>query len=346
MEVFLSIIFMIVGLFLLIKGSDAFVDLGTKIGKKFKMSEVLIGLTIVSVGTSLPELLLSLSASFNGSSDFLIGNIVGTNLFNMCCILGVICLTNPLRLLRETIRKDMNMSLVTSVALFVLLMDIVDSGSSHNSVTRTDGIILLLFFAIFIYYTLYEFGEYLRNRREIKYKDEKEHKIRYKKNRQDENTKVFSLKDIRKIFLDVLLMIICIVVIFIGAELVVNNAVIIARTFKVSETFISIAIIAVGTSLPEISTSISAVRKNRINIAIGNLIGSNMLNTLFVIGTSALINPIKVNTPSLVIDAAVFVLVCLVLRLFTRKKPEITAIEGFTLLSIYACYIIFVLYRH
>ncbi len=346
MEVFLSIIFMIVGLFLLIKGSDAFVDLGTKIGKKFKMSEVLIGLTIVSVGTSLPELLLSLSASFNGSSDFLIGNIIGTNIFNMCCILGVICLTNPLKLLRETIRKDMNMSLITSTALFVLLMDIVDSGSTHNSVTRTDGIILLLFFSIFIYYTLYEFGEYLRNRREKKYRDEKEQKIRYKRNKQAENTKVFSVKDIKKMFVDILLMIVCIAVIFIGAELVVNNAVVIARTFKVSETFISIAIIAVGTSLPEISTSIAAVKKNRINIAIGNLIGSNMFNTLFVIGTSALINPIKVNTPSLVVDAAVFVLVCLVLRLFTRKKPEITAMEGFTLLSIYACYMVFVLYRH
>lgn len=346
MEVFLSILLMVIGLFLLIKGSDAFVDLGTKIGKKFKMSEVLIGLTIVSVGTSLPEMLLSLSASFNGSSDFLIGNIVGTNIFNMCCILGVICLTNPLKLLRETIRKDMNMSLITSTALFVLLMDIVDSGSTHNSVTRTDGIILLLFFSIFIYYTLYEFGEYLRNRREKKYRDEKEQKIRYKRDKQTENAKVFSVKDIKKIFVDILLMIVCIAVIFIGAELVVNNAVVIARTFKVSETFISIAIIAVGTSLPEISTSIAAVKKNRINIAIGNLIGSNMFNTLLIIGTSALINPIKVNTPSLVVDAAVFVLVCLVLRLFTRKKPEITAMEGFTLLSIYACYMVFVLYRH
>ncbi|MBR6640771.1 MAG: calcium/sodium antiporter [Clostridia bacterium] len=347
MNVFFAILLMVAGLFLLIKGSDLFVDLGTKIGKKFKMSEVLIGLTIVSIGTSLPELLLSLSASFNGNSDFLIGNIIGTNIFNMCCILGIICLTNPLKLLRETIRKDMNMSLISSTALFVLLMDIVDSGSSHNAVTRTDGIILLLFFSIFIYYTLYEFGEYLRNRREKKYKDDKEKQIRYKKDAKGEdNKKVFSIKDIRIILKDVFLMLLCIIAIYIGAELVVSNAVVIARVFKVSETFISIAIIAVGTSLPEISTSIAAIKKNRINIAIGNLIGSNMLNTLFVIGTSALINPIKVNTPSLVIDAAVFVLVCLVLRLFTRKKPEITAMEGFTLLSIYACYMVFVLYRH
>jgi cation:H+ antiporter len=162
----------------------------------------------------------------------------------------------------------------------------------------------------------------------------------------DEDEKVFSLKDIKKIALEIFLMIICIVVIFIGAELVVNNAVVIARFFKVSETFISIAIIAVGTSLPEITTSIAAVKKNRLNIAIGNLIGSNMLNTLFVLGTSALVNPITVNTPSLIIDAAVFVLVCIVLRLFTRKKPEITAMEGITLISIYVCYMVFVLYRH
>ena len=109
MELFLAIVFMIIGLILLIKGSDAFVDIGTKIGKMFKMSEILIGLTIVCIGTSLPELLLSISASFNHRSDFLIGNIVGTNIFNMCGILGIICVMNPLKLLRQTVRKDMNM---------------------------------------------------------------------------------------------------------------------------------------------------------------------------------------------------------------------------------------------
>lgn len=341
MELFLSIILMIIGLILLIKGSDIFVDVGTHIGKMFKMSEILIGLTIVCVGTSLPELLLSISASINGTSDFLIGNIIGTNIFNMCCILGVICLMNPLKLLRHTIRKDMNMSLVSSIALFALLIE-TSNGLTSSTISRSDGIILLLFFAIFIYYTLYEFGEYFRDLRERKYKDKKQNKVRI----ENKDKKMFSMKDMKKLSLNIVIALLSVVAIYIGAELVVDNAAIVAKHFNVSETFISIAIIAVGTSLPEISTAIAAIKKNRINIAVGNLVGSNMFNTLFVVGCSALINPIKINTTTLIFDALVFAIVCLTLRLFTKKKPEITAMEGFTLLTIYTGYIAYVLYRH
>ena len=134
-------------------------------------------------------------------------------------------------------------------------------------------IILLLFFAIFIYYTLYEFGEYFRDLRERKYKDQKQNKIRI----ENKDKKLFSMKDMKKLSIKFIIAILSIVAIYIGAELVINNAVIVAKHFKVSETFISIAIIAVGTSLPEISTAIIAVKKKRINIAIGNLIGSNIL---------------------------------------------------------------------
>jgi len=341
MELFLAILLMIIGLILLIKGSDVFVDVGTHIGKMFKMSEILIGLTIVCIGTSLPELLLSISASINGTSDFLIGNIIGTNIFNMSVILGVICLMNPLKLLRQTIRKDMNMSLVASLALFVLLLD-TSNGFTNRTISRSDGVILLLFFAIFMYYTLYEFGEYFRDLRERKYKDKKQNKVRI----ESKDKKIFSMKDMKKLSLYIFIALISIIAIYIGAELVIDNAVIVAKHFKVSETFISIAIIAVGTSLPEISTAIAAIKKNRINIAIGNLVGSNMFNTLFVVGCSALINPIKIATPTLMFDALVFIIVCLTLRLFTKKKPEITAMEGFTLLSIYIGYMAYVLYRH
>lgn len=341
MNLFLSIILMIVGLILLIKGADVFVDIGTNIGKMFKISEILIGLTIVCIGTSLPELLLSISASINGNADLLLGNILGSNIFNMCCILGIVCLMNPLKLLRQTIRKDMNMSLLSSLALFILLID-SSNNLPYNVISRTDGIILLLFFAVFLYYTFYEFGEYFRDLRERKYKDQKQNKVRIG----NKDKKVFSLKDLRKLTIYIVVGLLSILAIYIGAELVVNNAVIVAKHFNVSETFISISIIAVGTALPEISTSIAAIKKKRINIAIGNLIGSNMFNTLFIIGCSALINPIKISTPSLIFDAIVFIIVCLTLRLFTKKKPEITAMEGFTLLTIYIGYMACVIYRH
>ena len=169
MNILLSILLLILGLVLLIKGSDIFVDAGSNIGKLFKMSEVVIGLTIVCVGTGLPELLLSIAGATSGNSELVIGNIVGSNLFNMCCILGAICILNPLKLLRQTVRKDINMSLLSALALFFLLLDTYNTNLTENLISRTDGVILLLFFVVFVYYTFYEFTGYLRDRREKKY---------------------------------------------------------------------------------------------------------------------------------------------------------------------------------
>ena len=346
MEVLLSVAIMAIGLIMLVKGADIFVDAGSNIGRIFKISEILIGLTFVCVGTGLPELLLSITGSLNGNSDFVVGNIVGTNIFNMCCILGMICLMHPLRLLRETVRKDMNMSLLSSAILFVLLIDTFGTDLKDNIISRTDGIILLLFFAVFMYYTLYEFGEYLRDRREKKYRERMEKKARGEEVPEEkEEPRVLTMKDVRGILKNFVIGIIGAAMVYFGAEIVVNSATDIANHFNVSQTFISICIIAVGTSLPEITTSIAAIKKNRINIAIGNLIGSNMFNTLFVIGCAALANPIKISETSLLVDCSVFILVCLVMVLFTKRKPEISRAEGLTLISIYIVYIAYVIFR-
>lgn len=349
MDILLYIALMILGLFLLIKGSDIFVDAGTKIGKMFKMSEVLIGLTIVCVGTGLPELILSINGASHGNSNLVIGNIVGTNIFNMCVILGLICLFHPLKLLRQTVRKDMHMSLLSSIALFILLLDNVTNSCSNNLLSVTDGIILLLFFAVFIYYTFYETTEYLRDRREKKYREQKEksqaNTHEYKQEQVKLETKTYTTRDIKILFKDILIAIAGILMIHIGAKITINNTVNIAEFFNVSQTFISIVIIAVGTSLPELTTSYAALKKNRINIAIGNLIGSNMFNTLCVLGVSSLINPISLEGSYLLVDCAVFIIVCLIMVLFTKRKPEISALEGFSLISIYILYIVYVMYR-
>lgn len=351
MSILLNILFLVIGLALLIKGSDIFVDAGTAIGKIFKMSEVLIGLTIVCIGTGLPELILSINGSINGSSNLVIGNIVGSNIFNMCVILGLICVLNPIKLLRQTIRKDIHMSLLSSVALFVLLLDNIECKSIQNVLSTTDGVILLLFFAVFVYYTFYEITEYLRDRRERKYQEHKEQKAKnnngvVKKQIEEKNEiKTYTTKDIKKLFKNIIIGIIGISLVHIGADITIDNTIKIANFFNVSQTFISIIIIAVGTSLPELTTSYSALKKNRINIAVGNLIGSNMFNTLCVLGVSTLINPIKLEGTYLLIDCAVFIIVCLVMVLFTKRKPEISRIEGFSLLSIYIIYIVYVLYR-
>ena len=246
MNILLSIILLFVGLVMLVKGADIFVDAGSNIGRIFKISEILIGLTFVCIGTGLPELLLSITASVNNSSDFVIGNIIGTNIFNMCCILGMICIMNPLKLLRETVRKDINMSLLSSAIILVLLMDTFGTDLTENVVSRTDGIILLLFFSIFMYYTLYQFGEYLRDRREKKYRERMEKKANGEDVPEEkEKPLVLTMKDVKAIIKNLIIGIIGAVMVYFGAEIVVNNAVTIAEHFKISQTFISIVIIAV-----------------------------------------------------------------------------------------------------
>ena len=347
----ISILLMALGIFLLIKGSDIFVDAGTTIGKIFKMSEVMIGLTIVCIGTSLPELILSVNASLANNSELIIANILGTNILNMCIILGLICLMNPLKLLRTTVRKDMYMSLLCGIILIVVLADTFGTNLTSNVISVTDGIILLLFFAVFMYYTLYEFGEYLRQRREQKYQQKKieedgKNKEHLKHTIIKGPEKIsFTIKDVKKIAINFVIAIVGAVMVHIGSGLIVNNIVLIAEEFNVSQTFITIIIVATGTSLPELSTSFVALKKNRVNIAIGNLIGSNMFNTLFVLGTASIVNPIKLSSDLLFVDAGVFVLVCLIMILFTKKKQEISRTEGLTLISIYIMYIAYVIYR-
>lgn len=348
MSIIINMLLLAFGLFLLIKGSDIFVDAGTNIGKMFKMTEVLIGLTIVCIGTGLPELILSINGSISRTSNLVIGNIVGTNIFNMCIILGLICVLHPVKFLRQTIRKDMHMSLLSSIALFVLLLDNVQNSFSRNILSLTDGIILLLLFAVFIYYTFYEITDYLRDRREKKYKEQKEktnNKEIKNAHQEADKSQTYTNKDMQKLFKNIAIGLIGIAMVHIGAEITVDNTVKIAEFFNVSQTFISIVIIAVGTSLPELTTSYAAIKKNRINIAIGNLIGSNMFNTLCVLGVSSLINPIVLEGSYLLIDCGVFVFVCLIMVLFTKRKAEISRFEGISLISIYILYIAYVLFR-
>ena len=249
-------ILLIVGIILLIKGADIFVDSGSHIAKIFKISEIILGLTFVSFGTSLPELLVGINAARTGSHGIVIGNIIGTNIFNMTGILALICIIKPVKFLRETIKKDMYMSLLSSVILFVLLLDTLGTNLTENIISRTDGIIMLLFFAIFIYYTIYAYKEYKREKNKDKEISKVEFKLKY--------------KHIIRILKNLFLMILGLALVLIGSELVVSSTVDIAEKLNLSQTFIAILVIAVGTSLPEISTSIVALKKNKSNLAIGN----------------------------------------------------------------------------
>lgn len=324
----LNILLLAVGIWLLIKGSDLFVDSGSRIGHILNISEILLGMTIVSFGTSLPELIIAVNGAQTGSNGVVIGNIVGTNIFNICAILAVLCIIKPIKFSKETVRKDLYMALLSTVVLLVLMADrTFDGAGAINVLNRADGVILLLFFGVFIYYSLYH---YIDNRRE---KPKEEVKLK--------------LKDIDELTKKILLMLLGIAMVFIGGDIAVDAVVELATILHISETFIAIMVLAIGTSLPEIFTSISAMKKKKNEIAIGNLIGSSIFNTLFILGTSSLIHPIVLPMNSLLIDTLLFAIVSILLIIFARKKGkyEMGKIEGWCLLAIYVIYVIFVVIR-
>ena len=327
-----QIALLVVGILLLIYGSDFFVDAGSKIGKTLKINEMLLGVTIVSFGTSLPEFIVALTSAQTGSTEIALGNILGTNLFNTCVILAIIALIKPVQFKKDTVRKDMYMSVVTALVLLFLMSDKIINGESANILSRTDGLVLLVLFGMFLYYTLYTLSDYWKERQDDK-KNKKEIKLK--------------LKDIDSLTANILLMLLGIVMVFIGANWSVNAVESLAKIIGISETFISIIVVAVGTSLPEIFTSISAIKKGKQDIAVGNLIGSNMFNIMFVLGTAAAINPIPLKMDSLIVDAFTFLMVMILLLIHARKGRDYTISkgEGLSFLAIYAMYIIYVVVR-
>lgn len=255
----IEIVLFILGIFLLIKGSDIFVDYGSKIGKIFKISEIIIGLTIVSIGTSLPELIVAINGSLTDSSEIVVSNVIGTNIFSICGILAIICIINPVKFLKDTVKKDMYMSFLTGIVLLVIILDINLSGAQTNIISRTDGIILLLFFMVFIYYTLYEIIDHIKKQKQIRKieKDEKENDVSLNSAHNEDHIKN------NKIFKSIVLMVVGLVMVILGGNLVVNSTINISEKMGISETLIATIIIAIGTSFPEIFTSISAIKKEK-----------------------------------------------------------------------------------
>lgn len=325
-----QILLLVLGIILLIKGSDFFVDAGSEIGRVLRISEVLLGITIVALGTSLPELIIAITSSHAGSNEIALGNILGTNLFNLAVILATIALIRPVKFKKETVRRDMYMSVVTAFVFTVIVADKIICNADVNIISRSDGIILLVLFGMYMYHTIMGIVD---RRHKEKEKGEEELKLR--------------LKDIDVLTKNIAFMILGIIMIFLGANFSVSAVEKIAVIIGISETFISILIVAIGTSLPEIFTSITAIKKGKTDIAVGNLIGSNMFNVLFVLGTAATIRPITLEADSLVIDAFTFfaVTIMLMLHAINDKEHKISKAEGTLLLTIYIAYVLYVVVR-
>ena len=270
----MTYVLLIAGFAALIKGADYFVDGASGIAKFFKIPSILIGLTIVAFGTSAPEAAVSISAAMKGNNGIAFGNVIGSNIFNISVILGITALILPLDVNKQTMRKEIPLTLLAGVALLVLSADVFLKGSQSMWLDRGDGAILILFFIVFVYYII-EAG--------LNSKDTHEN---YMPENEDETP---------KLGLNLIYTLGGLAAILVGGNWVVNSSIDIATSFGISQTIIGLTIVAVGTSLPELITSITAARKKNTDIAIGNIVGSNIFNIFFILGASALISPISVE---------------------------------------------------
>lgn len=321
MNLILPIILLIVGFVLLIKGADWMVDGASSIATHFRVSKTLIGLTIVAFGTSAPELAVSISSLASGSTDMLLGNVIGSNIINVLLLIGIGALICPIVVSRETTKKELPILLLISTALVVLFLDMSLNRAPNNSITRGDAIICLLFFAIFLYYLI------VMAKRNREAKSRKKEKPKYK---------------MGVAFIMTLLGLAGLVG---GSQLVVNNATEIAHIFGVSDRIIALTIIALGTSLPELVTTIIAARKKETDLIVGNIIGSNIFNICIVMGLPVAIFGTITPESFQVVDIVMLVLSAALLFIMTRRDRKISRREGALMLLVFLVYYGYIVYE-
>ena len=312
----INIILLVVGFVILIKGADVFVDGAKSIAGNFKVSKMLIGLTIVAFGTSAPEFAVSVKSIISGSGDIVLGNVVGSNILNILLILGCSALFHSLSVKSSTVKKEMPFIILITCAFSALMLDGLFDNVPENTFLRGDGIVLLLFFAVFVYYLV---------------------SMAQKKVEGDEDEKYLPMLKA------VLFTVGGIIAIVLGSNFVVDSAVFIAKNLGVSEKMISLTIIALGTSLPELVTSVTATRKGEYDIAIGNVVGSNKFNIGMVIGVPVSIFGAIGTVTFNYIDIIVMILAAVLLFIFSVKDRKIDKKEGILFLLIFVIYYSYVI---
>lgn len=308
----LNILLLIIGFVFLIKGADVFVDGASSTAQNFKVSKMLIGLTIVAFGTSAPEFAVSMSALASGSTDMVLGNVIGSCILNTLLILGVAAIIKPIKTKNNTIKKELPLALLISSLLACLMLDNKLDGGIVNQITRSDAIVILLFFTVFVYYLIAL----------AKHKKEKN---------EDEKPKF-------KLGKSLLFVAIGLAGIIIGSDLVVDNASAIAKSLGLSDRLISLTIIAFGTSLPELVTTIVSSKKGEQELLLGNVIGSNIFNICVVLGIPVAIFGTITPSSFKIIDLVMLVGSSLLLYVFSKTSKKITKVEGTLMLVLFAVY--------
>ncbi len=324
--ILLYVLLLVIGFVALIKGADWFVDGSSALARIFRIPGVIIGLTIVALGTSAPELAVSTTAALSGSNEIALSNVIGSNIFNLLVVLGACSVVYPLPVDRDIMKRDFPFSIIMTVfVLCTTCFTTLATGAFTSAqmddvvgnVSRGISIALLVVFVCYIVFLIFE---------------AKKHPT------QEDETQNES------VWKSILLIIVGIALIVIGGQAVVTSAKEIARAFGMTETLIGLTVVALGTSLPELVTSIVAAKKGETGMAVGNVVGSNVFNMLFILGVSSTIHPVSVNMASLC-DLMILIVVSLITFIFGVHKKTINRPEGIVLLLIYLADVLFAIYR-
>ena len=322
----LVIVILVIGFVLLIKGADFFVEGSSSVAKRLHVPSIIIGLTIVAMGTSLPETAVSVSASIAGNNELAVSNVVGSNIFNLMVVIGVCAILATVNVAGETIKRDIPLSLICAGLL--MLLGIIGLGDKTGmTLGHMDGAIFVGLFAGYIFYMI---------------------RIALKANKEGKKVEIEggSDEDIKLVSVPVSIMFIVggAIAIAVGGDVTVDAASRIASDLGMSQTLIGLTIVSIGTSLPELVTSIVAARKNEVDMALGNAIGSNIFNILMVLGIASLISPISIIREN-IIDLCVLVAFTVCVWIFAGTKKKIGRIEGLCMVALYAVYAVYIVIR-
>lgn len=314
----MNILLLLAGFVALIFGASKLVDAASGLAAKFGIPNIVIGLTIVAFGTSAPEMVVNIIAAVNENTKMVLGNVLGSNIFNILGILGISAIIYPLAVKTNTTWYEIPLNLLASLVVLVVCADVFLIDDTQNSISRSDAIVFLLFFTVFLVYTI----------------------AVSKSDKSAEKTEVKQYKTLTAVFF----IFIGLAGLILGGQLIVGSATSIAEQIGLSERVIGLTIVSIGTSLPELATSIVAVKKKNVDIAIGNVVGSNIFNVFFVLGISAFITPVNIGQNAF-IDIFLNIAAGLLLFffIFTGKHRQIDRWEGIVFLIIYLAYLIWLI---
>lgn len=319
MEIFYQVILLLVGFVILIKGADYMIDGASSTASHFKVSKLLIGLTIIAFGTGAPELAVSISSIINGSTDMLLGNVIGSNILNILLLVGIGAVIRPIRIKKDSIAKELPLLILTTVALIVLFLDKALNGAEINTISRTDGIICLLCFAIFIFYIIRMAQKNRKAAKEVE-------------------------KPKFKLGTSIIFIILGLIGVVGGAELVVTSASTIASAIGVSDRMIALTIVAFGTSLPELITTVKAAKRGETELLVGNIIGSNIFNICIVLGLPVAMFGTITPESFQIADVVMLVGSAVILYITAKTGSKITRAEGALMLLAFIAYYSFIIY--